>query len=228
MSYDNEPSSALHSSKPNALIATKFESHINSGLFFITLNGSLFLVVGALATRYHTTLYIGALAAILSVFLGSTLLLLHKVMDSSLPKSSPPSDGSDTSSIVKGSNVTENGGTGWRDRLHQNLWDGVYPPNQKMGSVLSMVLIVILWMISTAITIEYHILIGRGEKPKTEIRQGPLSSYGELSFSCLCTALSFVLVITMVIQRRLTSKEMCKAISSQVNARPWPPVDTEE
>jgi hypothetical protein len=182
MSYANEPSSALHSSKPNPLIATKFESSINSSLFFLTLNGSLFLIVGGLATRYHTTLYIGALAAMLSVFLGSTLLLLHKVMDSSLPKhSGDTANGGDASSIIKGSNLAENGGTGWRDRLHQNLWDGVYPPNQKMGSVLSMVLISILWLISAAISIEYHVLIGKGEKPKTEIRQGEFC-FGEACF----------------------------------------------
>jgi hypothetical protein len=187
MSYANEPSSAVHSSKPNPLIATKFESSINSSLFFLTLNGALFLIVGGLATRYHTTLYIGALAAMLSVLLGSTLLLLHKVMDSSLPKNAGDTEGSDASSIIKGSNMAD--GTGWRDRLRQNLWDGVYPPNQKMGSVLSMVLISILWLISAAISIEYHVLIGKGEKPKVEIRQGEFSSPNPTQFTLWLTML---------------------------------------
>jgi len=216
----NEPSSALHSSKPDPLVAVRYERTISSQLFFLTLNSALFLVVGALATRYHTTLYIGVLASILSIFLCATLLLLHKVLDTSKPKGPSTSTaggdaegqgGEDGSGVVKGN--TEASGR-WRDRLNQNLWDGVYPPNQKMPSVLGMTLVFILWGISTCITIEYHVLIGKGEKPSIEIRQGPLSSYGELSFSCLCTIFSFVLLVMMLTQRRQTSKEMVKAICS--------------
>jgi len=220
--------------KPNPLIAVKYESLISSNLFFLTLNSALFLVVGALATRYHTTLYIGALAAIASILLGSTLLLLHKVMDSSVKKSTNK-DGDveggganvqgDGSSIIKGG-LNENGGTGWRDTMHQNLWDGVYPPNQKMGSILGQVLITILWMISTAITIEYHVLVGKGEKPKVAVRQGPLWSLGELSFSALCFMFSFFLLITMIIQRRQTSKEMVKALCSQARQSHFLPPPT--
>jgi len=123
----------------------------------------------------------------------------------------------DASSIVKGVPLGggDNGGSGWRDRLHQNLWDGVYPPNQKMGSILGMGLSCALWFIASAITIEYHVLIGRGETPKIPIRQGPLSSYGELSFTVICAVLSFILVVIMGVQRRATSKEMRKALCSQ-------------
>ena len=216
--YD-APSPLTPGSGINPLIATKYESLISSCLFFLSLNSTLFLVAGALATRYHTTLYIGALAALLSLFLSVILLLLHKIMDTSLGKDDKAGRGveeGDNASVVKGVPLggVDNGGSGWRDRLHQNLWEGTYPPNQKMGSIFGMVFAAILWFIASAITIEYHVLIGRGEEPKVRYKQGPLSSYGEMAFCCVCASFSFLCLVVMVVQRRATSKEMRKALSS--------------
>ncbi|EAU87042.1 hypothetical protein CC1G_12315 [Coprinopsis cinerea okayama7 len=189
MAMMTESDNTFFNGKADPFIAIKYESMIMSCTFFLFLDSVISLIAGGLATRYFTTMYIGALAALLSILSTGVLLLLHKAKDD------------------------------WRQHISTNLLDGIYAPCSKMISILANVVITVLWLVASVVTIYYHAAL-KGRKFDDGLtvvppKQGPLSSWGELAFTILCTFFASTLLILQIVQRRATSQEMKKAILSR-------------
>jgi len=192
--------------KPDPQIALKYEKLIMSCCFFLTLDSCLLLLAGGLATRWFTSFYLGALGAALSILSAGYLLFMHKKRDAAWRGTRDTTLGSISISTSTSTSTTA-------DLLH-----GAYPPMSRMPSIVSNVLITIVWYMGTFTTIVYHASLRAGKLTSENTKrhyQGPLSSWGELALGVLCTAVATLLLVLQLCQRRATSREMLKAIVSR-------------
>ncbi|TFK21359.1 hypothetical protein FA15DRAFT_672624 [Coprinopsis marcescibilis] len=166
----------------NPGIALKYEDAILTSTTLLLINSLIFLVVGGCASKWFTTLYVGALAGVCSVFTSGLILLLHKCHNQ------------------------------WRHTLYENLVHGVYPPSSTITSIIIQFLVTILWFISSLITIAYHAGVHTGTLNSDGHPTGPLSSWAELAFAAVCALSSTMLVIFQILQRRSVGNEIKKAL----------------